>query len=91
MRRAVVALAARARAARRRGGRAPWSAPRDVSRPHTFIDDVSIAFVPSGAGLIGWRLQDGVGAGARGGEAVAARSASGALGPPRSAPRGRVR
>ena len=68
---------------------APWSAPRDVSRPHTFIDDVSIAFVPSGAGLIGWRLQDGVGAGARGGEAVAARSASGALGPARSAPRGR--
>ena len=68
---------------------APWSAPQDLSRPHTFIDDVSIAFVPSGAGLIGWRLQDGVGAGARGGEAVAARSASGAVGPARSAPRGR--
>ena len=36
-------------------------------------------------------LQDGAGAGARGGEAVAARSASGAVGPARSAPRGRVR
>ena len=51
-------------AARRRRGRcrglgprhrplvlaAPWSAPRDVSRPHTFIDDVSIAFVPTAPG-----------------------------------------
>jgi hypothetical protein len=66
----------------------PRSAPRDVSRPHTFIDDVSIAFVPSGAGLIGWRMQDGAGAGARGGESVAARSAAGNLGAPHPAPRG---
>ena len=90
MRRAVVvvavvlALPAPAAAAPR------WSPPRDVSRPHTFIDDVSIAFVPSGAGLIGWRTQDGAGAGARGGESVAARSVAGGLGPPRSAPRGRA-
>ena len=80
-------LHARAAGRRRRGAAAV--APQDLSRPHTFIDDVSIAFVPSGAGLIGWLLQDGVGAGARGGEAVAARSASGAVGPARSAPRGR--
>jgi hypothetical protein len=72
------------------GAAPPWSAPRDVSRPHTFVDAESIAFVPNGAGLIGWRTQDGVGAGARGGESVAARSASGALGSPRSAPRGRA-
>ena len=69
---------------------APWSVPRDVSRPHTFIDDLSIAFVRDGAGLIGWRQQDGAGADARGGDAVAARSASGGLGAARAAPRGRA-
>ena len=60
MRRAVVALAV-VLALPAAAAAAPWSAPRDVSRPHTFIDDVSIAFVPSGAGLIGWRTQDGAG------------------------------
>ena len=83
---ALVALALPAPAA----AAPPWSAPLDVSRPHTFVDDMSIAFVPSGAGLIGWRTQDGAGTGARGGESVAARSAAGALGAPRSAPRGRA-
>ncbi|MEO8689511.1 MAG: hypothetical protein ABI611_15030 [Solirubrobacteraceae bacterium] len=60
-----------------------------MSRPHTFIDDVSIAFVPNGAGLIGWRLQDGAGAGARDGDSVVARSVTGRLGPERRGPRGR--
>ncbi len=82
MRRAVVALVVMLAP--------PWSAPRDVSRPHTFIDDLSIAFVPSSAGLIGWRMQDGAGAGARGGESVVARSVAGGLGAPHSAPRGRA-
>jgi hypothetical protein len=65
----------------------PWSAPRDVSAPHTFIDDLGIAFVPDGAGLIGWRAQDGVGARAHGGESVAIRTASGRLGGERPARR----
>jgi hypothetical protein len=33
---------------------APWSAPRDVSGPHTFIDGLW-----TGGGLIGWRSEDG--------------------------------
>ena len=32
----------------------PWSAPRDVSGPHTFVDGLW-----AGAGLIGWRSEDG--------------------------------
>jgi hypothetical protein len=90
MRRVIVVLTALLALPATAAAAPPWSGPRDVSRPHTFIDDLSIAFVPSGAGLIGWHLQEGVGVGARGGESVAARSASGALGPARAAPRGRA-
>lgn len=32
----------------------PWSAPRDVSGPHTFVDGLW-----AGGGLIGWRSEDG--------------------------------
>jgi hypothetical protein len=88
MRRAVVVLALLLGLPATAAAAPPWSAPRDVSRPHTFIDDLSIAFVPSGAGLIGWRMQDGAGAGARSGESVAARSAAGQLAAPHPAPRG---
>jgi hypothetical protein len=33
---------------------APWSAPRDVSGPHSFVDGLW-----AGGGLIGWRSEDG--------------------------------
>src|SRR4051794_9414458 len=32
----------------------PWSAPQDVSGPHTFVDGLW-----AGGGLIGWRSEDG--------------------------------
>ena len=42
----------------------PWSAPRDVSGPHTFVDGLW-----AGDGLIGWRSEDGE-AGAPAGRSV---------------------
>ena len=46
----------------------PWSAPRDVSGPHTFVDGLW-----AGDGLIGWRSEDGE----AGAPAVSIRSGDG--------------
>ena len=68
---AVLAIVAPASAA------PPWSAPDDLSGPHTFIDNVSIGWAKHDFGVITYRWQNGLGAAAVSRERAAARAASG--------------
>jgi hypothetical protein len=54
MRRALLALAVVLVLPASTEAAPPWSAPRDVSGPHTFVDGLW-----AGGGLIGWRSEDG--------------------------------
>jgi hypothetical protein len=65
---------------------ATWSTPVDVSSPSTFIDNPFIGFGRSGTGIAAWHWGDGVGKGSRGGERIAARTASGTFAAERPAP-----
>ncbi len=54
MRRALLALAVLLVLPASTEAAPPWSAPRDVSGPHRFVDGLG-----AGGGLIGWRSEDG--------------------------------
>jgi hypothetical protein len=54
MHRALLAFAVVLAVPASAGAAPPWSAPRDVSGPHTFVDGLWV-----GGGLIGWRSEDG--------------------------------
>lgn len=55
------------------GAAPPWSAPQDLSASHLFVGDPAIGFAGDGSALAAWRWQDGVRAGATGGESAALR------------------
>lgn len=64
----------------------PWSAPRTVSAPHTFVGPLHLSGAAD-AQLALWRWQDGLGADASAGDTAAGRPRDGSFGPERSAAR----